>query len=42
MFQYNYARLYQAGVVSKPFLGGFQPPRTILTIRASAASSKSF
>ncbi len=32
MFKYNYARYTSRGG-SKPFLGGFQPPKTILTIR---------
>ncbi len=32
MFQYNYARYTSRGG-SKPFFAGFQPPKTILTIR---------
>ncbi len=32
MFQYNYAHYTSRGG-SKPFLAGFQPPKTILTIR---------
>ncbi len=40
MFQYNHARYTSRGG-SKPFLAGFQPPKTILTIRPALLPQES-